>query len=61
MASSALTITQVRSPNGSSKKQRASLETLGLGRIGASTRRPDDDLVRGLVASVRHLVEVENA
>jgi large subunit ribosomal protein L30 len=57
---STLTITQVRSPNGSSKEQRASLQTLGLGRIGNSTERPDDDLVRGLVASVRHLVEVEN-
>jgi large subunit ribosomal protein L30 len=57
---STLTITQVRSRNGSTKKQLASLKTLGLGRIGTSTERPDDDLVRGLVASVRHLVEVEN-
>jgi large subunit ribosomal protein L30 len=58
---STLTIKQVRSPNGSSKKQLASLQTLGLGRIGSSTERPDDDLVRGLIASIRHLVEVDDA
>ena len=53
-----LTIVQVRSPNGASKKQRATLETLGLGRIGKRTERPDDEAVRGLVRSVDHLVEV---
>ena len=53
-----LTITQVKSPNGSSKRQRATLQTLGLGRIGKQTERPDDEVVRGLVHSVRHLVEV---
>ncbi len=56
-----LTIVQVKSPNGSSKKQRATLQTLGLGRIGKQTARPDDEVVRGLVHSVRHLVEVRDA
>ncbi len=55
-----LTITQVRSPNGSSKKQRASLRTLGLGRIGKTVERADDSGVRGLVRSVQHLVEVRH-
>ena len=55
-----LTIVQVKSPNGSSKKQRATLQTLGLGRIGRQTQRPDDEVVRGLVHSVRHLVEVRD-
>ena len=55
-----LTITQVKSPNGSSKRQRATLQTLGLGRIGKQTERPDDEVVRGLVHSVRHLVEVRD-
>jgi large subunit ribosomal protein L30 len=54
-----LVITQVRSANGSSRKQRDSLRTLGLGRIGKSTERPDDPVVRGLLASVAHLVEVD--
>jgi large subunit ribosomal protein L30 len=53
-----LTITQVRSPNGASKRQRDSLRTLGLGRIGKRSDRPDDPAVRGLIRSVRHLVEV---
>ena len=53
-----LQIKQVRSQNGSSRKQRDTLRTLGLGRIGKQVERPDDDVVRGLVHSVRHLVEV---
>ena len=53
-----LRITQVRSSNGSSPRQRASLRTLGLGKIGRSTEREDHPTVRGLIASVSHLVEV---
>ena len=55
-----LTITQVKSPNGASKKQLDSLRTLGLGRIGRQVERPDDQVVRGLVYSVHHLVEVKD-
>jgi large subunit ribosomal protein L30 len=57
----ALIIEQTRSANGSSRKQRESLKTLGLGRIGRKTERPDDPAVRGLVQSVQHLVEVRDA
>ncbi len=60
MAAATLRIRQVRSANGSSRKQRESLKTLGLGRIGRATERPDDPIVRGLVASVAHLVEVDD-
>ncbi len=56
----ALTITQVRSANGSSRKQRESLKTLGLHGIGKSTQRPDDPSVRGLIQSVQHLVQVSD-
>jgi large subunit ribosomal protein L30 len=55
----ALRITQVRSSNGSNRKQRDSLRTLGLGKIGRSSEREDHPTVRGLINSVRHLVEVE--
>ena len=55
-----LQIKQVRSLNGASKKQRDSLRTLGLGRIGKQVERPDDEVVRGLVYSVHHLVEVKD-
>ena len=56
---STLTIKQVKSANGSSKKQRATLQSLGLGRIGKSVERPDGDVVRGQVHSVQHLLEVK--
>jgi large subunit ribosomal protein L30 len=54
-----LRITQVRSANGSNPRQRESLRTLGLGKIGRTTERDDHPTVRGLINSVRHLVEVE--
>ena len=53
-----LLITQVKSSNGSSKKQHESLKTLGLGKIGRSTEREDHPTVRGLIHSIQHLVEV---
>jgi large subunit ribosomal protein L30 len=56
---SALKIEQVKSPNGSSKKQLDTLRTLGLGRIGRTTERRDDPVVRGQLATVSHLVRVE--
>ncbi len=56
-----LVITQVKSANGSSRKQRESLKSLGLGKIGRSTEREDLPTVRGLIHSVDHLVEVRDA
>jgi large subunit ribosomal protein L30 len=56
-----LLIKQVRSSNGSNPKQRGSLRTLGLGKIGRTTEREDHPTVRGLIHSVRHLVEVSDA
>ena len=55
-----IVITQVRSANGSSASQRASLKTLGLGKIGRSSEREDEPTVRGLIRSVAHLVEVRD-
>jgi large subunit ribosomal protein L30 len=55
-----LVITQVRSANGSSRKQRETLKSLGLGKIGRSTEREDDPTVRGAVNAVQHLVEVRD-
>ena len=53
-----LHITQVKSSNGSNPKQRETLKTLGLGKIGRSSEREDHPSVRGLIDSVRHLVQV---
>ena len=58
---SQLKITQVRSKIGARFKQRESLRTLGLRRIRQSVIRDDNPQTRGLIAVVRHLVEVEPA
>jgi large subunit ribosomal protein L30 len=55
-----LQIKQVRSANGSNRKQRESLRTLGLGKIGRTAERDDHPTVLGLIHSVRHLVEVSD-
>ncbi len=54
-----LKITQVRSAIGARWKQRESLRTLGLRRIRHSVIRDDNPQTRGLIAVVRHLVEVQ--
>jgi large subunit ribosomal protein L30 len=55
-----LRITQVKSVNGSTPKQRDTLRTLGLGKIGRTSEREDHPTVRGLIHSVRHMVEVSD-
>ena len=59
--SSTLKITQLRSTNGANPKQRDTLRTLGLGKIGRSVERPDEPTVRGAIQRVRHLVQVDDA
>jgi large subunit ribosomal protein L30 len=54
-----LRITQFKSANGANPRQRDTLRTLGLGRIGRSVERPDDPTVRGAIDAVRHLVKVD--
>jgi large subunit ribosomal protein L30 len=56
-----LKITQVRGTIGTRWKQRESLRTLGLRKIRQSVVREDNAQTRGLVKTVRHLVEVEPA
>jgi large subunit ribosomal protein L30 len=58
---STLKITQFKSSNGANPQQRGALASLGLGKIGRSTERPDDPTVRGAVYRVRHLVKVEES
>jgi large subunit ribosomal protein L30 len=56
---STLSITQVKSANGTNERQKATLRTLGLRRIGQTVERPDSPQLRGLVHAVRHLLTVE--
>ena len=58
MAAKKLTIKQVRSQNGASRKQQETLRSLGLGRIGKRAERPDGAALQGQLDKVRHLVEV---
>ena len=55
----ALKVTQVRSSIGTKPKHRGTLRALGLGRVGRSHVLPDRPEVRGMLARVPHLVEVE--
>lgn len=55
---SELVITQLKSSNGADKRQRDTLRSLGLRRIGQSVQRPDTPQLRGMIYKVRHLVEV---
>ena len=54
-----LIVTQVRSAIGAKPKQRGTLRALGLGRIGRSNTLPDRSEIRGMIARVPHLVQVE--
>ncbi len=56
---SALAITQVKSANGANQRQRDTLRSLGLRRIGHTVERPDSPQLRGMVHAVRHLIAVE--
>jgi large subunit ribosomal protein L30 len=55
----AVEIRQVRSPNGVTPRQRETLRSLGLGRIGRRASHDDSPQLRGMLRVVRHLVEVE--
>jgi large subunit ribosomal protein L30 len=55
---SKLAITQRRSRNGSDQRQRDTLRSLGLRRIGQRVEHDDTPQIRGMIAKVAHLVEV---
>jgi large subunit ribosomal protein L30 len=56
---SAIRLTQRKSRNGSDKRQLATLRSLGLRRIGHTVEVSDSPQTRGMIAKVRHLVEVD--
>jgi large subunit ribosomal protein L30 len=55
---STLKVTQRRSRNGADKRQRDTLRSLGLRRIGHTVEHSDTPQLRGMIHKVRHLVEV---
>ena len=54
-----LKVTQVRSAIGRKKNQRETLRSLGLKRINDTVVQEDRPEIRGMVATVPHLVHVE--
>jgi large subunit ribosomal protein L30 len=54
-----LKVTQVKSGIGTKPKHRGTLRALGLGRIGRTNTLPDRPEIRGMLAKVPHLVQVE--
>jgi large subunit ribosomal protein L30 len=56
----AIKVTQRKSRNGSDKRQRDTLRSLGLRRIGQTVEVNDTPQIRGMIHKVRHLVEVED-
>ena len=57
--SSTYVIKQVRSANGTNAKQRDTLRSLGLRKIGHTVEREDSPQLRGMLHAVRHLIVVE--
>jgi large subunit ribosomal protein L30 len=55
---STIRITQLRSANGSDKRQKDTLRSLGLRRIRHTVEVEDSPQARGMIAKVRHLLEV---
>jgi large subunit ribosomal protein L30 len=52
-------VTLVRSPIGSPERQKRTVRTLGLRRMHRSVEHIDSPSLRGMIAKVIHLVEVE--
>ena len=53
-------VTQVRSPIGRPKDQRATLIGLGLNKLNRTRELEDTFAVRGMVNKVKHLVRVQD-
>jgi large subunit ribosomal protein L30 len=51
-------VKQIRSVNGASPKQRETLRSLKLGRIGRAQSHADSPELRGMLRVVDHLVEI---
>ncbi len=52
-------ITQIKSKIGSSKRQKATIEALGIKKMNYSVELEATPQIRGMVEKVKHLVKVE--
>ena len=56
-----LTVRLVKSPIGYPQDQRATVRSLGLRRVNAEVQVDDNQVMRGMLKKVRHLVRVQDA
>ena len=54
-------ITLVKSPIGCPKNQKATVKALGLGKLGSTVVKSDNEQIRGMIKTVAHLVSVVEA
>jgi large subunit ribosomal protein L30 len=54
-----LKVTQIKSTIGYRQKTRLIIESLGLGKMHKTVILPDNPAVRGMIAKVPHLLDVE--
>jgi large subunit ribosomal protein L30 len=59
MANKTIKVTQIASPIGRPKDQRATLIGLGLNKVNRTAVLEDTPSVRGMIKKVSHLVKVE--
>lgn len=52
-------VTQIKSKNGSTQKQIANLQSLGIRRIGHSVEIELNPISKGMIQKVLHLIKVE--
>jgi large subunit ribosomal protein L30 len=61
MAGKTITVTLKRSGIGSKPKTRGTLRALGLSKIGDTNTLPDRPEIRGMIARVPHLLDVQES
>lgn len=61
MAKATIKVTQIGSPIGRHKSQRATLVGMGLNKMHRTVVLEDTPSIRGMVRKVSHLVQVEEA
>ncbi|MFQ5943934.1 MAG: 50S ribosomal protein L30 [Anaerolineales bacterium] len=54
-----LTVTLVKSPIGYSERQKRTVRALGLRKLMQSVEHSDSEALRGMIAKVPHLVQVD--
>ena len=54
-------VTQVKSAINRSKRQKATLEALGLRKLQQTVEHEDNPVIRGMIKKVEHMVSVKEA